>query len=181
MKRIILLTALMFSINSFPGDKGNLAGVINLGTTAIETIMNMAFEIEESLYLPLTNKEVVKVGHKTSLTGLDLLTAEDAHVEFSSVVVELIKRGEKEILNSLVFNNENFISAFSVVALKSSINQDNSLSVVEKTALNKEIDQKFVVFWGRVRFALRSQLSEGTVNQFMNDVQALKLGYLSPI
>lgn len=156
MRVVLLCFLVLFSLQGFPGDKGNLAReILDLDSTTLVTLMDMTFEVEDKFYTPLAEKNVTKAEA--------LAVLEDAKIsgKFFSLIIELKKRNEKEMLEALIFDNEMFYEAFSVSGLE---NGDAILA-------------KYATFWADASVILEGQLGYEQAQEILSNIDSGRLGY----
>ena len=159
MRVVLFCFLVLFSLQGFPGDKGNLAReILDLDSSTLVTLMDMTFEVEDEFYTPLAEKNV------TEAEALAVL--EDAKIsgKFFSLIIELKKRNEKEMLEALIFDNEMFYEAFSVSGLENGQQKDAILA-------------KYATFWADASDILEGQLGYEQAQEILSNIDSGRLGY----
>lgn len=179
MKKLLALALMLLSLSVFPsGDKGNVAGgMINLNSTSLEKLLNMALEAEEKLYEPLSTKSIKQLNGRVAIVGTESLNNESLLGQYVSLINELMARGESEMLAALVFENELFYRAFSTISLKEKISQLKNVSSEEKKILTFAVDNRFQTFWQNAREVLNSKRGVEETNRFFKQIDTAQLGY----
>jgi hypothetical protein len=177
MKMAFVLLLTVFSLNSFPGDKGNLAPVMaNYDSSSLEQLMERALEVEDSFYTPLALKKGQLVNGKIVISGVHVLEDSQLVGKYFSVVIEIMKRDDRDLLESFVFENPKFLEAFDLKQLKKSLVQMPDLSEGDRQALVTSLDDLIENFWNEFNEAIKKSLGEEKARKFMQEIDLKKLG-----
>jgi hypothetical protein len=183
MKIVLSILMVVFSISTFPGEKGNgLNDIIGLFEIEnLEKIFNASAEIKSTTLKRLAKKTPLIKEGKVYISEVDTILPLSLELKrYAALIRIFIYMNEPDMLESITIGDKNFYEAMGVNELSMKINALSSISSTEKMRLIQDTEFKYQEFWAIVKGAIEKTMPTEKWVEFKKTIDQEKLGYTLP-